>query len=194
MGRKWRLRQAKEAAPTSAEIMELHESRSLFKSNLFRCQLEELCKEITPKGEHLKSTEPFLRQLKDVLTALPSEELTNFEATFPELSFLAHDSEDFTFSAPERVDLVGSFLLKTQAKPRVNIDLALTIPSGTLQSKDYLNGRYLDKRAAFVGQMYNALQVIQSKKAGKKLFTFNERPVEMTIDYLNQDAHKPIVR
>lgn len=39
------------------------------------------------------------------------------------------------------------------AKPSLNVDLALRMPSECLVSRDSLNHRYLDKRALFAGHL-----------------------------------------
>ncbi len=61
-----------------------------------------------------------------------------------------HASCAFTFHAPARVDLVGSFLLRTAARPVLNVDVALEMPASCLGAKDYLNYRYLEKRACYL--------------------------------------------
>lgn len=50
-------------------------------------------------------------------------------------------------------DVAGSFLLRSLAKPSLNVDLALRIPSECLVSRDSLNHRYLDKRALYAGHL-----------------------------------------
>lgn len=49
--------------------------------------------------------------------------------------------------------MAGSFLLRALAKPSLNVDLALQIPSGCLVPRDSLNHRYLDKRALYAGHL-----------------------------------------
>ena len=60
----------------------------------------------------------------------------------------------------ERVDLVGSYLLRTLARPCLNVDLAVTMPRACLVPKDYLNHRYTAKRALYLGVISAA--VLQS--------------------------------
>lgn len=50
-------------------------------------------------------------------------------------------------------DVAGSFLLRSLAKPSLNVDLALRMPSECLVSRDSLNHRYLDKRALYAGHL-----------------------------------------
>lgn len=52
--------------------------------------------------------------------------------------------------------MAGSFLLRSLAKPSLNVDLALRMPSECLVPRDSLNHRYLDKRALYAGQLATA--------------------------------------
>lgn len=58
---------------------------------------------------------------------------------------------------PSRVSVVGSYLVRTLTRPVLNVDIAMEIPADTLLNKDYLNGRYLSKRAAYVEAIRSAL-------------------------------------
>jgi U3 small nucleolar RNA-associated protein 22 len=69
-----------------------------------------------------------------------------------------HASCEFTFQPPSRVDLVGSFLLKSVARPVLNVDVALEMPKSCLGAKDYLNYRYLEKRACYLDVVAQFLQ------------------------------------
>lgn len=53
-------------------------------------------------------------------------------------------------------DVAGSFLLRSLAKPSLNVDLALRMPSECIVSRDSLNHRYLDKRALYAGHLAKA--------------------------------------
>lgn len=53
-------------------------------------------------------------------------------------------------------DVAGSFLLRSLAKPSLNVDLALRIPSECIVARDSLNHRYLDKRALYAGHIAKA--------------------------------------
>ena len=69
-------------------------------------------------------------------------------AIAPELASLK-----YTFAKPAKVTVVGSYLLRSVAKPTQNVDLAVEIPSETLEVKDQLNYRYLHKRAYYLGSV-----------------------------------------
>ncbi|CAM9137865.1 unnamed protein product, partial [Hapterophycus canaliculatus] len=79
--------------------------------------------------------------------------------------------------------VAGSFLLRSLAKPSLNIDLALRIPSECIVSRDSLNHRYLDKRALYAGYIAKAAMD-------------NEGPLGKLVDklsYLKGDPRKPVV-
>lgn len=61
------------------------------------------------------------------------------------------------FSPPTAVTLVGSFALRTLARPSAVVDVAVEVPRGCLHPKDHVNYRYLGKRALFVAHLAKAL-------------------------------------
>lgn len=58
-----------------------------------------------------------------------------------------------SLSPPTSVRVIGSFLVRTQCKPSVNVDLAVEIPKSCLHAKDYLNHVYVAKRAVYLGYL-----------------------------------------
>lgn len=66
------------------------------------------------------------------------------------LAFLRYDTSSLQ---ADGFDVAGSFLLRALAKPSLNVDLALRMPSECLVSRDSLNHRYLDKRALYAGHL-----------------------------------------
>lgn len=51
---------------------------------------------------------------------------------------------------------MGSFLLRSLARPSLNIDLSLRMPAKCIVPRDSLNHRYLDKRALYTGHLARA--------------------------------------
>jgi len=145
-------------APEAAEVFEIAQTRNLYKSNLFRLQLEELLRELSPGGPRAR-LDAFLRGLQPVLLGLKPREITaDFPTEFPLLHFHQRQPFPFSFRPPQRIDVVGSYLLGTASRPpRLCVDVALEMPSEAFQSKDYLNFRYCDKRAAYAGEVYRQL-------------------------------------
>ncbi|CAE7246079.1 Nol6 [Symbiodinium sp. CCMP2592] len=148
-------------APEAAEVVEIARTRNLYKSNLFRLQLEELIKEMTPKKPPpgLEAALHALRPL--LLEKLRARDIpADFAQEFPTLRFAQRGGaapSALRFTAPRRIDVVGSFLLGTYTKEELTVDVAVEMPSDMFRSKDYLNFRYHDKRAAYLGELHRQL-------------------------------------
>ncbi|KAJ3123065.1 hypothetical protein HK098_002248 [Nowakowskiella sp. JEL0407] len=170
--RKRQKQQSLYRAPTFDELTTLRETASLYKSNLFKMQLDELLLESSPflNPESAKSTFPvekFLHSLKACLDSI--EPVTNLnvkdalklckdKSVVMPLSSKIPDDVMYTlgFDKPENVVVVGSFLLKTVAKSRggMNVDLAIMMPS----EKDHMNNRYFHKRAFYLAMLAATLR------------------------------------
>ena len=61
------------------------------------------------------------------------------------------------FTPPTEIELMGSFLLRTIAKPKCTVDLAIHMPSNCFASKDILDYRYHDKRLLYLTCLYEHL-------------------------------------
>ncbi|CAE7809403.1 Nol6, partial [Symbiodinium microadriaticum] len=148
-------------APEAAEVVEIARTRNLYKSNLFRLQLEELIKEMTPKKPPpgLEAALHALRPL--LLEKLRARDIpADFAQEFPALRFMQRGGaapSALRFTAPRRIDVVGSFLLGTYTKEELTVDVAVEMPSDIFRSKDYLNFRYHDKRAAYLAELHRQL-------------------------------------
>jgi len=66
----------------------------------------------------------------------------------------------FAFERPSRVQVVGSWILKTAAlRPQgVDVDMVLTMPSSIFQEKDHMNMRYFHKRTFYLATVAAALE------------------------------------
>ena len=111
--------------------------------------------------------ESAVRELRALLMALAPEDALEWargggaepDVSHPHLAKVAcvNESVAMRWQPPARVDLVGSYLLRTAARPALNLDLALEIPGACLLSKDYLDGRYDDKRLLYLSHLADAL-------------------------------------
>ncbi|CAE7799609.1 Nol6 [Symbiodinium sp. KB8] len=84
----------------------------------------------------------------------------DFAQEFPALRFMQRGGaapSALRFTAPRRIDVVGSFLLGTYTKEELTVDVAVEMPSDIFRSKDYLNFRYHDKRAAYLAELHRQL-------------------------------------
>jgi len=132
--------------------------------------------EIKPRYEKSGAIDYVLRQIKNILESTPSIEprplksaldaLANtFKARkllvpFPDPQPKQDSPLKFAFEKPSRVQVVGSWILKTVAlRPEgADVDLVLTMPSSLFQEKDHLNMRYFYKRAFYLSAIAAALK------------------------------------
>ncbi|ODQ65274.1 Nrap protein [Nadsonia fulvescens var. elongata DSM 6958] len=186
------------------EVQIAKETHELFKSNIFKLQIDELLKEVQLKETHNKTIEKVLHRLNDIIQAIPESEsgLTLSEAIaslgsynngkktgtiaipFPDPK--PNDDIKYTFSymKPEETHLVGSFGFKTAIKQPegVTIDIALIMPKTLFQDKDYLNYRYFHKRAFYLASLADGIN-----KGAKK----TSLPIKISYEYLNGDPLRP---
>eukprot|EP00049_Salpingoeca_infusionum_P019171 m.360554 g.360554 ORF g.360554 m.360554 type:complete len:1322 (-) comp19090_c0_seq1:232-4197(-) len=157
------------AEPTREEMDELAETQALFKSNLFKMQMEAMLEEVVVKYSKLSQLEESLFTLKQHLESLPT--LMQFQAKrlvsagkkAPKVHVpldLSRETYDFSMNIipPTNVAVVGSFMLKTIAKPLLNVDVCVELPERVISSKDYLNFTYLHKRALYLAMIASHLQ------------------------------------
>ncbi|CAG8529724.1 4466_t:CDS:10 [Paraglomus brasilianum] len=155
-------------APTNEEIQGLKETTDLFKSNIFRLQLDELLSEIRldyTKHKHLESALHSLKSALDSLPPIPPQSLSeiktrllkqNIKIPFP---IPAPEEKDvkymFGFEKPTAVHLIGSYPLRTVIRKRegFSVDVGVVMP----REKDYMNYRYFYKRAYYLAVLANLL-------------------------------------
>lgn len=153
------------AAPTFEEIKRLKETEELFKSNLFRLQITELLSEVRVNYDKTVVIQHLLRKLYEVVQNVPEQEVTWETTKDAPLVKAVPISESeaqklkFKFAPPEDVLVLGSYLLRTVAKPVLNIDVGIELPKGLVRKeKDVLNHRYGYKRAAYLHLLAKELQ------------------------------------
>lgn len=183
---------------TAQEVQIARETAELFKSNIFKLQIDELVSEVKIKETHISRAEKVLHRLYDCILHVPSVQgLTLQEAEkaikakrvaipFPDPK-PSNPNYRFAYLPPEDVSLVGSFGLKTgiaQAQG-MSIDIALTMPKSLFQPKDYLNYRALYKRSFYLAYLADQLIPITKK---------NNLPVKISYLYLNDDVLCPVLR
>ncbi len=188
---------------TAEDIQIARETAELFKSNIFKLEVDELIKELKLKDSHCKLMERVLHRLHDLIQKVPdSKEMTLDEMTnhfvqnrrhkvsvpFPDPKPTALNYK-FQYKPPQDISLVGSFGIKAgiqQPAPKgMVIDVALTMPKELFQKKDYMNFRALYKRAFYLA--YLVEQVIPLTKEGGL-------PLKFSYEYANGDVLCPTVR
>ncbi|KAL2372463.1 pre-rRNA processing protein Utp22 [Blastomyces gilchristii SLH14081] len=160
-GTKWMESRSRSDAPTA----ELAVASGVFKSNVFKLQVDELLSQLRPDHGKLHSrVEKPLRKLKSIIEnipAIPPKTVSEAEkelrkrsgviAPFPDPRPAKDTKYTLEYAAPANINVVGSFAVKTEIKSKLTtIDLAVTIPRSLFQKKDYLNYRYFHKRAYYI--------------------------------------------
>ncbi|KAI5968816.1 UTP22 [Candida theae] len=180
---------------TAQDIQVARETAELFKSNIFKLQIDELMKEVKVKKSHEEVMEKVLHRLHDLIKEIPAvENLSLHEAEglfnhkkvaipFPDPK-PTNVKYSFSYGPPEDLSLVGSYGLKTGISQGSSIDVALTMPRSIFQPKDYLNFRALHKRAFYLAYLADHLIPLTKK---------NNLPVKITYSFFNDDVLCPIL-
>ncbi|EEP82121.1 predicted protein [Uncinocarpus reesii 1704] len=173
-------------------------------SSHFRCncdlqfpRVDELLAQLRPDyGKQLSFVDQHLRRLKSIIEEIPGisgKSITEAEiylrqragVTIPFPKPGPRDDVKYVleYARPTNINVVGSFALKTAAKDLKNatVDLAVTIPKAIIQKKDYLDYRYLYKRAYYIACIATGIKI--SNEAG-----FN-----ISYAYQDDDRLRPIV-
>ncbi|KAE8292305.1 Nucleolar protein 6 [Larimichthys crocea] len=144
--------------PSAEELNQLKEAESLFHCSLLKMQMEELLKEVALSERRKQQIDSFIQTVTELLQAVPDSP----EVEVSDLSWLSGAVKvpfllvpkttkgKFHMAPPASVDLIGSYPLGTCTKPRVTVDLAVTIPADVLHPKDVVNQRYPRKRALYL--------------------------------------------
>ncbi|KAH3684028.1 hypothetical protein WICPIJ_005000 [Wickerhamomyces pijperi] len=184
---------------SSQEVQIARETAELFKSNIFKLQIDELMKEVQLKDTKIAKIEKFLHKLHDIIESIPDlkdqslEEVEKWVSTkSTAIPFNdpkpANVNYKFSYMKPENIAIVGSFGLKTgiQSSHGLSIDVNLTMPAEIFQAKDYLNYRALHKRAFYLGYLADSLnKAFKSEKLGF---------LKLSYKYLNDDILTPVLR
>ncbi|KAL4951340.1 Nrap protein [Aspergillus filifer] len=151
---------------SNSGFAEMALANGLYKSSLFKLQLDELIAESRPNYERqLATLKDTLHGLKDLIECLPERtakqpieaerELRQSHGVvvpYPEPRPGKDTRYQVAFAPPTNVNVVGSFALKLGSKsaaPYV-VDMSVTMPSSIFQEKDFTNYRYFHKRAYYV--------------------------------------------
>ncbi|CAB5091673.1 uncharacterized protein OCT59_010412 [Rhizophagus irregularis] len=184
-------------APTNEEIQELRETADLFKSNIFKLQIDELLSEVNIDYNAATRLENALHKLKQIFENIDNEpELTISEITdkmlkhhkivipFPVPRPTNDIKYKFGFKKPNAFYLVGSYPLKSvvRRKDCFNVDVAVIMPRSLFQEKDYMNYRYFHKRAYYLAVLAAALK---NNKLGLN--------VKVEFGTLDGDNRRPIL-
>ncbi|KAF8996020.1 Nrap protein [Cyathus striatus] len=152
--------------PVGEELRLIKDASDLFKSSSFKLQIDALLPNVRPKASRIPPLDRFLHKLHTYLSGLPSIEPQHPLEAARKLKkkgiaipySLPHPTEDtnwkVAFEKPSEIILVGSWANKISVKPKdglkFGVDMAVEMPNSLFQEKDYLNGRFFQKRAFYL--------------------------------------------
>ncbi|KAK1146706.1 U3 snoRNP protein [Aspergillus melleus] len=145
---------------------EISLASGLYKSNLFKLQLDELLADLRPNyDKQVSRLQDTLHKLKEIIENIPErpanapldaeKELRNTHGVivpYPQPRPGRDTKYSVSYSKPVNVNVVGSFALRTGAKSvgPLTVDIAVTMPKQLFQEKDYTNYRFFQKRAYYI--------------------------------------------
>lgn len=186
------------AQVTAQDVQIARETAELFKSNIFKLQIDELISEVKIKDSHVSKIESALHRLHHCISQIqPTEQLSLEEAerkiSAKKLTIPFPDPKPtkvnykFAYAPPENVALIGSFGLKTgiSQKHGMGIDISIVMPRLLFSPKDYLNYRALYKRSFYMAYMAECLIAITKKE---------HLPVKISYFFLNDDVLCPVLK
>lgn len=184
---------------SAQEVQIARETAELFKSNIFKLQIDELIKEVRLKDNKVAKIEKFLHKLYDLIQEVPEfkeKSIDQVESWFRDRKTTVPFNDPkptnvnykFGYGKPENVSIVGSFGLKTaiQSPRGLSVDVNVTMPADLFQQKDYLNYRALHKRAFYLGYLTENLKKIFNRE--------NLNFIKLSYHYLHGDSLTPVLK
>ncbi|EME78168.1 uncharacterized protein MYCFIDRAFT_33954 [Pseudocercospora fijiensis CIRAD86] len=144
-----------------------------YKSNVFKLQVDELLTHIRPRqGQREGNAEAALHKFKKTIEQIPPRARSPLQDAerdlikekvaipFPEPRPPKDAKYKFAYAKPSIINVVGSFALKTslRSRDRADVDMIVVMPSSIFEDKDYLNYRYVYKRAYYLACIAAGLQ------------------------------------
>ncbi|CCK68562.1 rRNA-processing protein UTP22 KNAG_0B01150 [Huiozyma naganishii CBS 8797] len=185
---------------SSQDIHLARETAELFKSNIFKLQIDELLEQVKLNNKHILKVEKFLHKLYDMIQLIPEWEeqsLTDVQSYFKgkitTVPFVdpkptvGNTKYNFNYLKPD-ISLVGSFALKTGIyQPQgSSVDILLTMPKSLFEKKDFLNFRCLHKRSVYLAYLTHHLSVLFEKEKWNDFLS-------LEFKYFNNDNLLPIL-
>ncbi|KAF2500095.1 pre-rRNA processing protein-like protein Utp22 [Lophium mytilinum] len=167
----------------------------IYKSNLFKLQVDELLKQVKPRYGKKEVTNA-MHALKSIIEQIPNREPQLVHDAEKSLLKSSKISTPFPYPRPPKdakykleyekpagINVTGSYVLEIAAKhgDELSIDLVVTMPSSLFQEKDFLNYRYFYKRAYYLACI--AAGIKDSK----------DHKLEIRFESLNGNSLQPIL-
>ena len=146
-------------------------------SSLMTLQIDDLLSSVRPKYDNqVHDLEETLHELKGIIDSLKgvgplsiSDAKDAFKSTgvavpFPSPGPSKDTKYAFEYRKPESIDLVGTSACMLNMKGDYQVGLAVKMPFGLLQTKDYLNYRILYKRAFYLARIAAGIKEAASER------------------------------
>lgn len=153
--------------PTVNELNRLQETETLFNSNLFRLQVEEIIQEVKVKEKTQKKFTQWFAELRNYLMSIPKDDTEydlsentlskKLKVKIPVSSELSKTKCVFKFHMFNDIEIVGSYALESSINSKLVIDLQITVPALTYTKNDSVNYKYHKKRAAYLAYIASYL-------------------------------------
>lgn len=176
------------------EVRVAKETRDLFKSNVFKLQVDELLGEVRLEEKYIAEANKILRSLRTVLLESSSvapvalkdaENLFQGSIPWPTHARPPTDIQySFAYTPPTVVNVTGSWALHNSIKcpEGSGIDLFAEMPGHLFEAKDYLNYRYFHKRAFYLAAV------------GSIVAAHSKLGLLPRYQYVHNDPLRPVLR
>ncbi|PVU94375.1 hypothetical protein BB561_002594 [Smittium simulii] len=190
------------------EMYMLNQTPKMYKSNIFKLQIEEVIKEnrIVPFTSRTKKLEAFLKQITSVINSSKRIKPSPLKQAIQDLHIQAKKNNHSSifcypdpclkipndtkhtlveYIPPTKVAVVGSYPLglSTITRNGFNVDIAVQMPNELFVEKDYINYRYFYKRSYYLSCLIYALN--NDVELSKNM--------EFSISELRGDSRLPII-
>ncbi|PFH49460.1 hypothetical protein AMATHDRAFT_178762 [Amanita thiersii Skay4041] len=198
--------------PTGEEIRTIRDAADLFRSGSFKLQIDALLPNVRPKTSRQPPLDLFLRSLHSFLLEIPSispqhpleasRELLRTGVSVPYCLPLPTEETNWkvSFEKPSDILLVGSWANKVSVKAKdgkkFGVDVAIEMPDGLFQEKDYLNGRFFQKRAFYLATIANAVKRSKNFNVDMCYSSVNNDPRLTTLVLIpkNDNSHNDFTK
>ncbi|KAI4493829.1 hypothetical protein M0804_002005 [Polistes exclamans] len=162
--------------PTVEELNQLRETETLFHSNLFRLQIEELLAEVKLKNKYKNLFDAWFIKFKANIESLQETDELKFSdeniykklhLNIPILNVPEDARGTFKFLKPLSIVIIGSYSFDCTVGTNTAIDIMIQMPGNLFQKHDYQNYRYLRKKAIYLTYI---TANIEDDLVDKKLF------------------------
>ncbi|GAD99854.1 conserved hypothetical protein [Paecilomyces variotii No. 5] len=176
---------------------ELALSSGLYKSNVFKLQMDDLLADLRlDYDREVSQIQEALSKIKKIIEQIPGRPAKSVKEAekeiksshgvvvpFPEPRPGKETKYTMAYAKPANINVVGSFALRTGMKTAdpYTVDLAVTMPDDLFQEKDYVNYRYFHKRAYYVACIATGLKSAKGLEWSVK------------FEYQDGDSLRPVI-